>query len=58
MEKSNSSMKDDYDAKKPLELHAIYENAIKIAKENQVAMPLTEMLYQQLVYLNEKNLLV
>ncbi len=57
MEKSNSSMKDDFDGRKPLELHAIYENAIKIAKENQVSMPLTEMLYHQLVYLNEKNLL-
>lgn len=49
-------MKDDFDAKKPLELRAIYENPIRIAKENHVAMPLTEMLYQQLVYLNEKNL--
>lgn len=58
MEQSNSSMKDDFDAKKPLELHAIYENAINIAKENHVAMPLTEMLYYQLAYLNEKNLLI
>lgn len=57
IEKSNSSMKDDYDSKKPLELHAIYENAINIAKENHVSMPLTEMIFHQLIYLNEKNLL-
>lgn len=50
------SMKDDFDAKRPLELHAIYENAIKIAKEHGADMPLTEMLYQQLIYLNEVNL--
>lgn len=55
MEKHYPSMKDDFDAKKPLELRAIYENAIRIAKENHIAMPLTEMLYQQLVYLNEKT---
>ena len=55
MEPSNFSMKDDFDQKKPLELHAIYENAIQIAKKHQVQMPLTEMLYYQLVYLDGKN---
>lgn len=57
MEKNYSSMKDDFNAKNPLELHAIYENAINVAKQHGAAMPLTEMLYQQLQYLNEKNLL-
>ncbi len=47
----HSSMKDDYDHKQPLELHAIYENTLAIAKKNQVAMPLTTMLYQQLLFL-------
>lgn len=49
-------MKVDYDAEKPLELHAIYENAINIATQHKVSMPLTEMLYQKLLYLNSKNL--
>ena len=52
----NTSMKDDYDRKQPLELHAIYENALAIAQRNQVAMPLTAMLYQQLLFLNARNL--
>lgn len=52
----NSSMKDDYDRKQPLELHAIYENTLAIAQKNQVAMPLTAMLYQQLLFLNARNL--
>lgn len=51
MEKNNFSMKDDYDAGNKLELHAIYENAINIAKKHGVSMPLTEMLYLQLLYL-------
>jgi len=55
MEENNSSMKDDFNAKKPLELHAIYENAIKIAKKHNVLMPLSEMLYLQLCYLDAKN---
>lgn len=55
MEPFNSSMKDDFDAKKPLELHTIYENAISIAKKHKAQMPLTEMLYQQLLYLEEQN---
>ena len=53
----NSSMKDDFDAKRPLELTAIYENAINIAKKYNLSMPLTEMLYLQLIYLNTNNLL-
>lgn len=56
MEKNYSSMKEDFDAKRPLELHAIYENAISLAERNNFSMPLTEMLYQQLLYLNEENL--
>ena len=55
MEENNSSMKGDFDAKKPLELHAIYENAINIGKKYNAPMPLSEMLYQQLVYLDAKN---
>lgn len=56
MPKNYSSMKVDFDAKKPLELHAIYENAINLAKQHRFSMPLTEMLYQQLQFLNKNNL--
>ncbi|HEV2613186.1 MAG TPA: 2-dehydropantoate 2-reductase [Gammaproteobacteria bacterium] len=55
MEKNNFSMKDDYDAGNKLELHAIYENAINIAKKHGISMPLTEMLYLQLLYLEAKR---
>lgn len=56
MEENYSSMKGDFDAKKPLELHAIYENAINIARKHNAPMPLSEMLYQQLLYLDDKNM--
>ena len=56
MNTSYPSMKGDFENKKLLELHAIYENVIQIAKQHHVSMPLTEMLYQELIYLNEKNL--
>ncbi|MES2615654.1 MAG: 2-dehydropantoate 2-reductase [Bdellovibrionota bacterium] len=49
--KSYPSMKKDFDNKRPLELHAIYENPILIAEKNKALMPLTNMLYQQLQYL-------
>lgn len=55
MPKSYPSTKVDFDAKQPMELHAIYENAIHIAKQHNASMPLTEMLYQQLKYLDERN---
>lgn len=51
-----TSMKNDFNAKQPLELHAIYENTLNIAQQHRVDMPLTKVIYQQLVYLNQKNL--
>jgi 2-dehydropantoate 2-reductase len=58
MRESYFSMKEDFDAKHSLELHAIYENALSIAKQNNAAMPLTNMIYNQLCYLNDKNLAI
>lgn len=55
MEENYSSMKGDFDAKKPIELRAIYENAINIGKKHGASMPLSEMLYLQLCYLDNKN---
>lgn len=54
MPASYSSMKEDLDAGRPLELRGIYENALKIAKQHNVSTPLTEMLYQQLFFLNQR----
>ncbi|HSW93414.1 MAG TPA: 2-dehydropantoate 2-reductase [Gammaproteobacteria bacterium] len=55
MQENYPSMKGDFDARKPLELHAIYENAINIAKKHHAPMLLSEMLYLQLCYLDAKN---
>ncbi len=55
MERHNMSMKDDFDAKKPLELAAIYKNPLDISKKHNAAMPLTEMIYHQLLYLDARN---
>ena len=58
LEKNYSSMKEDFNARRSMELHAIYENAINMAKQHHQRMPLTEMLYQQLRYLEDKNISV
>ncbi len=55
MEKSYPSLKDDYDAKRPMELRAIFHNALQIAKKHKVSMPLTEMLYLQLLYMEKSK---
>ncbi len=55
MDKSYSSTKLDFDAKKPLEIKVIYENTIRIAKENKQFMPLTQMLCKLLVFLDKRN---
>lgn len=55
MEKHNSSMKDDFDANKPIELDAIYKNALSIAAKHGVKMPYTEMLYHQLLFMVAKK---
>ena len=56
MKPNYSSMKEDFNAKRPLELKAIYANAIIIAKQKGGSLPMTEMLYQQLLFLNERNI--
>jgi len=52
MPQAVSSMKEDFDQSRPLELEAMYLNAINIAKQHGALMPLTTMLYQQLIYLS------
>ncbi len=49
--KSYPSMKIDFDAGRELELEAVYENTLAVAKAHHIEMPLTEMLYRQLMFL-------
>ena len=51
-----TSMKLDFDNRRPLEVESIYGNPIRAAQARGVAMPKTEVLYQQLCFLNERNL--
>jgi len=57
LEGSYPSTKVDFDAKRSLELRAIFENPVKIAHRYKASVPFMEMLYAELVFLNEKNLL-
>ena len=51
-----TSMKLDFDQRRPLEVEAIYGNPIRAAQQQGVAMPKTEVLYHQLCFLNDRNL--
>ena len=48
----NTSMKVDYDNKKPLEIEAILGEPLRVAKSLNVAVPAMTMLYQQLAFLD------
>jgi 2-dehydropantoate 2-reductase len=50
-----ASMKVDFDRKKPIEVEAIYGNPIRAARSNGGAMPLVEMLYRELKFLDARN---
>ena len=52
----NPSMKLDFDFARPLEIRAIYSNPIKSAKENGFIMKKTQVIEQQLSFINQKNL--
>jgi 2-dehydropantoate 2-reductase len=49
------SMKLDYDARRPLELPAIYEVPLTTASAAGVAMPRTEALWRQLDFMDRRN---
>jgi len=51
-----TSMKLDFEQKRPLEIETILGTPLKIAKELDVAVPAMDMLYQQLAFLNARNL--
>jgi 2-dehydropantoate 2-reductase len=50
-----ASMKVDYDQGKPMEVEAIYGNPARAAKAAGGAMPLVEMLYQELKFLDGRK---
>lgn len=51
----DSSMRLDFLARRPMELDAILRKPIEAAREVGVSMPKTQMLYQQLSFLQERN---
>ncbi|MGB3492627.1 MAG: putative 2-dehydropantoate 2-reductase [Elainellaceae cyanobacterium] len=51
-----TSMKIDYDEKRPLEVDAIVGHPLRMAQAKGVETPKLAMLYQQLLFLNHKNI--
>ncbi|HMD67487.1 MAG TPA: putative 2-dehydropantoate 2-reductase [Chitinivibrionales bacterium] len=50
-----TSMKIDYDEKRPMEVESIFGNPLRAAKKAGVNVPLMEMLYKELKFLDEEN---
>ncbi len=50
-----TSMKIDYDAGKPLEIAAMFGNPLNFARRQGLNLPRTEMLYQQLQFLDRQS---
>lgn len=50
-----TSMKIDYDERRPLEVEAIFGNPLRMAIASGVDLPLIGMLYQQLKFVDTKN---
>jgi 2-dehydropantoate 2-reductase len=51
-----ASMKVDFDQRRPMEVEAIFGNPVRAAQRAGVRMPLVEMLYRQLKFLDARNL--
>jgi 2-dehydropantoate 2-reductase len=52
-----TSMKIDYDEKRPLEIESIFGNPVRAIYQAHDRSPHIEMLYEQLRYLNDRNCL-
>jgi 2-dehydropantoate 2-reductase len=50
-----TSMKIDFDEKRPMEVEAIFGNPLRAIANAQASAPRIEMLYQELNYLDERN---
>lgn len=55
MKPYRTSMKIDYDEHRPLEVEAIFGNPLRMAQQAGVELPRTQMLYQQLKFLDLQN---
>jgi 2-dehydropantoate 2-reductase len=55
MKPYRTSMKIDYDEKRPLEVEAIFGNPLRMAQQAGVELPRVQMLYQQLKFLDQQN---
>jgi 2-dehydropantoate 2-reductase len=51
-----TSMKIDFDGKRPMEVESIFGAPLEAAKKAGLDLPLLSMLYEELKYLEEKNL--
>jgi 2-dehydropantoate 2-reductase len=51
-----TSMKVDYDDRRPLEIEAIFGNPLRAAQRTGASSPLLEQLYAQLAFLNARNI--
>ncbi|MFM6038170.1 MAG: putative 2-dehydropantoate 2-reductase [Sphaerospermopsis kisseleviana] len=56
MKPYRTSMKIDFDENRPLEVEAIIGNPLRIAAENNVNLPLIRSIYQQLKFLDNRNI--
>jgi 2-dehydropantoate 2-reductase len=52
----DSSMRLDYLHQRPMEVESIFGNPIRSAKQHGASMPLVEMLYQQLKFIDARNI--
>jgi 2-dehydropantoate 2-reductase len=52
-----TSMKIDFDEKRPLEVEAIFGNPLEMAKRGGVELTRIRMVYQQLKFLDARNAL-
>lgn len=50
-----TSMKIDYDEKRPMEVESIFGNPLRAAQKAGAKVPLMEMLYKELKFLDEEN---
>ncbi|WP_088893584.1 putative 2-dehydropantoate 2-reductase [Leptolyngbya ohadii] len=55
MKPYRTSMKLDYDDRRPLEVEAIFGNPLRMAQNTGIHLPLVQMLYQQLKFLDSQN---
>src|SRR6478672_414209 len=55
MKPYQTSMKIDYDSKRPMEVETMFGNPLRTVQEKGVEMPKIELLYQQLKFLDARN---